>query len=401
MRCVLSWRSGAPVPARRRPVPPSSPIRPSRLRVIANDRRGSGRRRPPGNLTGRRVRGHGRSGRAGTVDDRDSAVPGRIRGAGAAGGVPGGRIHRRRWTRVARHDDGHRLRTATPLGGRQGRRPTPWCRHDGGGADRRWLPGQLDQRADIAVRRAGPTDVPARRPDRMRCAARVPTPACPAAAGGRLAARSSATTGRAVSVEATDNGLSVDLDGRARCRWGASRAEYIDYHDTEWGVPLHGDDALFERLCLEAFQSGLSWLTILQKRPAFRRAFDDFRIERVADFDDSDVARLLADASIVRNRAKIEACIHNARAAADLDHGLDALLWSFAPTKGRSRPATIQDIVAITPESTAMAKALKDRGFRFVGPTTAHALMQASGMVDDHLVGCWRAAGPDRMPGGA
>ena len=204
-----------------------------------------------------------------------------------------------------------------------------------------------------------------------------------------------------MSVEATDNGLSVDLDGRARCRWGASAAEYIDYHDTEWGVPLHGDDALFERLCLEAFQSGLSWLTILRKRPAFRRAFDDFRIERVADFDDSDVARLLADASIVRNRAKIEACIHNARAAADLDHGLDALLWSFAPTKGRSRPATIQDIVAITPESTAMAKALKDRGFRFVGPTTAHALMQACGMVDDHLVGCWRAAGPDRMAGGA
>ena len=123
-----------------------------------------------------------------------------------------------------------------------------------------------------------------------------------------------------MSTEAsTETGLSVDDDGRARCRWGASAPEYVEYHDTEWGVPLHGDDALYERLCLEAFQSGLSWLTILRKRPAFRRAFDDFRIERVADFDDFDVARLLADASIVRNRAKIDASIHNARVAAALD----------------------------------------------------------------------------------
>ncbi len=195
-----------------------------------------------------------------------------------------------------------------------------------------------------------------------------------------------------VTLDARSSGLSVDDQGRARCWWGASAPEYIGYHDGEWAVPLHGDDALFERLCLEAFQSGLSWLTILRKRPSFRRAFDDFRIERVAGFGDADVQRLLTDATIVRNRAKIEASIHNARAAMDLDVGLDALLWSFAPSAGRRpRPAAMADIVAVTPESTAMAKELKRRGFRFVGPTTAYALMQATGMVDDHLVGCWRA----------
>jgi DNA-3-methyladenine glycosylase I len=187
----------------------------------------------------------------------------------------------------------------------------------------------------------------------------------------------------------TATGLTVGADGRPRCWWGASAPEYIDYHDREWGVPLHGDDALFERLCLEAFQSGLSWLTILRKRPAFRRAFDDFRIERVAEFDDADVQRLLSDATIVRNRAKIAASIQNARAALALDVGLDELLWSFAPTEPRARPAGIGDIVAVTTESKAMAKELKRRGFSFVGPTTAHALMQATGMVDDHLAGCW------------
>jgi DNA-3-methyladenine glycosylase I len=195
-----------------------------------------------------------------------------------------------------------------------------------------------------------------------------------------------------VTVEAVqDGGLAVGEDGRARCRWGASAPEYIGYHDTEWGVPLHGDDALYERLCLEAFQSGLSWLTILRKRPGFRRAFADFRIEAVADFDEGDVERLLGDASIVRNRAKIEASIHNARVAAELDGGLDQLLWSFAPAS-RPRPTSMADIVAITTESTAMAKDLKRRGFKFFGPTTAHALMQATGMVDDHLAGCWRSA---------
>ena len=195
-----------------------------------------------------------------------------------------------------------------------------------------------------------------------------------------------------MTVEAVqDGGLAVGEDGRARCRWGASAPEYIGYHDTEWGVPLHGDDALYERLCLEAFQSGLSWLTILRKRPGFRLAFADFRIEAVADFDEGDVERLLGDASIVRNRAKIEASIHNARVAAELDGGLDQLLWSFAPAS-RPRPTSMADIVAITTESTAMAKDLKRRGFKFFGPTTAHALMQATGMVDDHLAGCWRSA---------
>jgi DNA-3-methyladenine glycosylase I len=188
-------------------------------------------------------------------------------------------------------------------------------------------------------------------------------------------------------------GVVTGADGHPRCWWGTSAAEYVDYHDTEWGVPLHGDDALYERLCLEAFQSGLSWLTILRKRPAFRRAFADFRIDAVAEFDERDVERLLGDASIVRNRAKIEASISNARVAAELDGGLDALLWSFAPPGPRPRPASMADIVAVTAESTAMAKDLKRRGFRFFGPTTAHALMQATGMVDDHLAGCWRSAG--------
>lgn len=189
-------------------------------------------------------------------------------------------------------------------------------------------------------------------------------------------------------------GLTLGDDARVRCWWGASTPEYVDYHDTEWGVPLHGDDALYERLCLEAFQSGLSWLTILRKRPGFRRAFAGFRIETVAAFDERDVERLLADASIVRNRAKIEASISNARVAAELDAGLDALLWSYAPSGPRARPASVDDVVAVSAESTAMAKDLKRRGFRFVGPTTAYALMQAAGMVDDHLIGCWRA-GPD------
>jgi DNA-3-methyladenine glycosylase I len=185
-------------------------------------------------------------------------------------------------------------------------------------------------------------------------------------------------------------------DGRARCWWGASAPEYIEYHDFEWGRPLHGDDALFERLCLEAFQSGLSWLTILRKRPAFRRAFDDFAIARVATYGQSDVDRLLADAAIVRNRAKIEASVHNATVAAEMNIGLDELLWSFAPAAPRPRPTSISELPAITDESRAMAKELKRRGFKFFGPTTAYALMQATGMVDDHVTECWRA---DAAPG--
>jgi DNA-3-methyladenine glycosylase I len=183
----------------------------------------------------------------------------------------------------------------------------------------------------------------------------------------------------------------VGADGLARCGWGSS-ADYVAYHDTEWGREIRADDALYERLCLEAFQSGLSWLTILRKREAFRAAFAGFQPARVAGFGPDDVARLLADAGIVRNRAKIEAAIANARAMLALPAGLSALLWSFAPSPGsRPRPASLAEVPAITAESTAMARELRRLGFRFVGPTTAYALMQATGMVDDHLTGCWRA----------
>jgi DNA-3-methyladenine glycosylase I len=181
---------------------------------------------------------------------------------------------------------------------------------------------------------------------------------------------------------------------RERCAWATSAPEYVRYHDEEWGTPLHGDDALFERLCLEAFQSGLSWITILRKRPAFRSAFAGFAIDAVAAFTDDDHARLMADAGIVRNRAKISAAIANARAAQRLPEGLSALLWSFAPAGARPRPATLADVPATSPESVAMAKELKRRGFVFVGPTTAYALMQATGMVDDHVADCFRAS-PD------
>jgi DNA-3-methyladenine glycosylase I len=181
-----------------------------------------------------------------------------------------------------------------------------------------------------------------------------------------------------------------------RCDWANSAPEYIGYHDEEWGTVLHGDAALFERLSLEAFQSGLSWLTILRKRPAFRSAFAGFEIDTVARFGDSDVTRLLADQGIVRNRAKITATIANARAAGDVGEGLDALLWSFAPTGSRPRPKSLADVPASSPESVAMAKELRRRGFRFVGPTTGYALMQATGMVDDHIASCWRAISPTR-----
>jgi DNA-3-methyladenine glycosylase I len=183
------------------------------------------------------------------------------------------------------------------------------------------------------------------------------------------------------------SGLASGADGRPRCAWAVSAPEYVAYHDEEWGRPVHDDDALFERLCLEAFQSGLSWLTILRKREAFRDAFAGFAIERVAEFGDEDVERLLGDARIVRNRAKILAAIRNARAAGELDVGLGELLWSFAP-EPRPRPARREDVPAQTPESKAMARELKRRGFAFVGPTTAYALMQACGLVDDHLQGC-------------
>ncbi|HEX5596611.1 MAG TPA: DNA-3-methyladenine glycosylase I [Micromonosporaceae bacterium] len=182
--------------------------------------------------------------------------------------------------------------------------------------------------------------------------------------------------------------LVIGVDGLARCGWGVSTPDYVAYHDDEWGRPVRGDDALYERLTLEAFQSGLSWLTILRKRAAFRAAFDNFRIETVAGYGEAEVARLLADRGIVRNRAKIEAAIVNARAALDLPDGLGALLWSFAPDAPAPRPRTSAEVPTSTPESAALARALKQRGFRFVGPTTAYALMQATGMVNDHLTGC-------------
>jgi DNA-3-methyladenine glycosylase I len=182
----------------------------------------------------------------------------------------------------------------------------------------------------------------------------------------------------------------VGADGRARCAWAGQAADYTAYHDEEWGRPVHGEAPLLERITLEAFQSGLSWLTILRKREAFRRAFAGFDPERVAAFDDADVARLMADAAIVRNGAKVRAAITNAAAALRLreEGGLDSLFWSFAPARGRSRPARPADVPATTPESVALSKALKRKGFVFVGPTTAYAAMQACGVVDDHVVGC-------------
>jgi DNA-3-methyladenine glycosylase I len=180
-------------------------------------------------------------------------------------------------------------------------------------------------------------------------------------------------------------------DGKLRCPWGATDNElYRTYHDTEWGQPLHGRNELYERLCLEAFQSGLAWITILRKRESFRTAFAGFDPDAVARFDDADVERLMSDASIVRNRLKIEAAVSNARAIVDLDDtDLDTLLWSFAPEPRSQRLTEFTDVPASTPESTALAKELKRRGLRFVGPTTAYALMQATGMVDDHLSRCW------------
>ncbi|MDR6143932.1 DNA-3-methyladenine glycosylase I [Microbacterium foliorum] len=180
-------------------------------------------------------------------------------------------------------------------------------------------------------------------------------------------------------------------DRRERCGWVGDDPEYRRYHDEEWGTPLHGDRALFEKMALEGFQAGLSWITILRKRPRFREVFAGFVPELVAEFDDSDVERLMADAGIIRNRAKIEATIGNARIVRSMAEGeLDELMWSFAPAPG-IRPASFADVPAVTPESTAMSKELRRRGFRFVGPTTMYALMQSAGMVDDHVVGCWRA----------
>lgn len=189
--------------------------------------------------------------------------------------------------------------------------------------------------------------------------------------------------------------IRVGEDGRARCAWVGSDHEYERYHDNEWGVSLRGDRPLFEKLTLEAFQSGLSWITILRRREGFRRAFDHFDWRRIAEYGSADIERLMADDGIIRNRAKIDATIANARTlTAWLDNepgGLDALIWAHQPSARAFRPTTLTDLPAQTAESRDLARALKARGWRFVGPTTAYALMQSAGLVDDHVVGCWRA----------
>ena len=182
-------------------------------------------------------------------------------------------------------------------------------------------------------------------------------------------------------------GAEVGPDGRARCPWCLGSADYLAYHDEEWGKPVRDDARMFERLCLVAFQSGLSWLTILRKRENFRAAFVGFDIAAVAAFGPADVARLLADPGIVRNRAKIEASIQNARAALLVPGGLAALVWSYAGTQHEA-PVTLADVPGWTPASKALAAELKRNGFAFAGPVTAYATMQASGVVDDHLQAC-------------
>ena len=195
-------------------------------------------------------------------------------------------------------------------------------------------------------------------------------------------------------------GVERGADGERRCWWSTGTEDYAAYHDDEWGRPVVDDVRLYEKLCLEGFQSGLSWLTILRKREGFRRAFAGFDPEAVARFDDTDVERLLGDARIVRHRGKIEAAIDNGRAVLDVQDrfgSLAALVWSFEPVRrGRPVPAGLGDLPAATPESTALSKELKRQGFRFVGPTTAYAAMQSLGLVNDHLQGCHVRTACDR-----
>jgi len=188
----------------------------------------------------------------------------------------------------------------------------------------------------------------------------------------------------------SDGAALAGPDGAPRCPWALSTADYVTYHDEEWGRPVHGDAALYERLSLEAFQSGLSWITILRRREGFRAAFAGFEIAKVAGFTEKDRERLLVDEGIIRNRAKIDATLANARVLAEWAPGeLDDLIWSHAPDPtGRPAPRTLADVPAVTPESTALSKALKKRDLRFIGPTTAYALMQACGLVNDHLEAC-------------
>jgi DNA-3-methyladenine glycosylase I len=195
-------------------------------------------------------------------------------------------------------------------------------------------------------------------------------------------------------MDAPRDGLAPGPDGRPRCFWALGAPEYVDYHDTEWGFPVHDDRRLFEKLCLEGFQSGLSWLTILRKRDNFRAAFAGFDHEVVAGYDEADVERLLGDAGIVRHRGKIEATINNARAMVDLvarEGSLSEFVWRFRPDPAsRPDPVTWDAVASMgaTAESTALSRELKRRGWRFVGPTTAYAFMQAMGLVNDHVEGC-------------
>ncbi|GAA1442340.1 DNA-3-methyladenine glycosylase I [Leifsonia poae] len=225
------------------------------------------------------------------------------------------------------------------------------------------------------------------------------SPASPETTTGSL--EGPATTTTATSPDSTDApdaaatpraSVIVGDDGLARCSWAATDPEYRRYHDEEWGREQHDPRALYEKLCLEGFQAGLSWITILRRRPAFREDFYGFDVERVAAMTEADVERLLQDARIIRHRGKIEATIANARATLALDRPLEELMWSFAPPAATTpRPRGWGDVPAVTVESTALSKELRRNGFRFVGPTTMYALMQSTGMVDDHFEGCFRA----------
>ena len=180
-------------------------------------------------------------------------------------------------------------------------------------------------------------------------------------------------------------------DGKTRCSWPKNDPTYIDYHDKEWGVPVVGDDALFERVCLEGFQAGLSWITILKRREGFRSAFLDFEIEQVAKLTDQDIERLMQDEGIVRNRAKITATISNAKLCLSLDRSLSEIIISHAPaTRTKNVSAQGFEVVAVSKESEGLSRELRSLGFSFVGPTTMYALMQAIGMVNDHAPGCFR-----------